>query len=101
VYTDHHPLIPILNTRRLDKIENPRLQCLKSCLMGYHFTTQWTKGSSHSAPDALSRNPVNTPVTDSLAEYDGQQSPAASIAEIRALSSAESLPTARLQELRT
>ena len=100
VYTDHNPLIPILNTRRLDEIENPRLQRLKSRLMGYHFTTQWTKGSSHSAPDALSRNPVSTPVMDdSLAEYDSQQSPEASIAEIRALSSVEPLPTTRLQEL--
>ena len=29
VVTDHHPLIPILNNHRLDKIENPRLQRLK------------------------------------------------------------------------
>ena len=57
VATDHNPLIPILNTRWLDKVENPRLQRLKSRLMGYNFTAQWTKGSSHSAPDALSHNP--------------------------------------------
>ena len=50
VVTDHNPLIPILNTRRLDDVENPRLQRLKSCLMAYNFTAQWTKG----APDALS-----------------------------------------------
>ena len=30
VATDHNPLIPILNTRRLDEVENPRLQRLKS-----------------------------------------------------------------------
>ena len=40
ITTDHNPLIPILNTRRLDEVENPRLQRLKSRLMGYHFTTQ-------------------------------------------------------------
>ena len=28
INTDHHPLIPILNTHRLDEIENPRLQRL-------------------------------------------------------------------------
>ena len=32
VATDHNPLIPILNTRRLDEVENPRLQRLKSRL---------------------------------------------------------------------
>jgi len=34
VVTDHNSLIPILNSHRLDKIENPRLQCLCTCLMG-------------------------------------------------------------------
>ena len=102
VTTDHNPLIPILNTRHLDEVENPRLQRLKSRLMGYHFTAQWTKGSSHSAPDALSRNPVSNPHTeDSLAEYDSQHNPEISTAEIRAVSaSSEPLVTTRLQELR-
>ena len=101
VNTDHNPLISILNTRHLDEVENPCLQRLKSRLLGYHFTTQWTKGSSHNAPDALSRNPVsNSSINDSLAEYDSLHSPAASIAKIRALSSSEPLPAMRLQHLR-
>ena len=61
VATDHNPLVPILNTRRLDEVENPRLQRLKSRLMAYNFTAQWTKGSNHCAPNALSRNPVMDP----------------------------------------
>ena len=44
VITDHSPLLSILNTRRLDEIENPRLQRVKSRIMGYNFTAQWTKG---------------------------------------------------------
>ena len=36
--TDHHPLIPILNSHRPDEIENPRLQRLKTKIMGYNFT---------------------------------------------------------------
>ena len=101
VATDHNPLIPILNTRRLEEVENPRLQRLKSRLMGYNFTARWTIGSSHSAPDALSRNPVSNPCTeDSLAEYDTQQNPEISMAEIRAISaSSEPLVTTRLQDL--
>jgi len=65
---DDNTPIPTLNTRRVDEMENPRLQWLKSRLMGYHFTAQWTKGSSHSALDALSRNPVSNPQI--VEEYD-------------------------------
>ena len=41
--TDHNPLVPILNSRRLDEIENPRLQRLKSRLMSYNFTAKWIR----------------------------------------------------------
>ena len=54
--TDHHPLIPILNSHRLDDIENPRLQRL-----AYNFIAEWLKGKENDAPDALSRNPILDP----------------------------------------
>ena len=86
VVTDHNPLIPILNNRRLDEIENARLQRLKSRLMAYNFTAQWIKGKGNNAPDALSRNPVLDPQwDDSLCEYDCQHHPEPSITEIRIL----------------
>ena len=101
IATDHNPLIPILNTRRLDEVENPRLQHLKSRLMAYNFTAQWTKGSNHCAPDALSCNPVMDPQTgDALAEYDNQNNPEVSTTEIRAITAADSPTDTRLQELR-
>ncbi len=84
VITDHHPLIPILNTHRLDEIENPRLQRMKAKLMGYNFTTEWLKGSLNQAPDALSRSPVSNPEPhDTLAESDIDHHQALTIAEIR------------------
>jgi len=43
VVTDHHPLVPILNSHRLDEIENPRLQRLKTKIMAYNFTTAPSK----------------------------------------------------------
>ena len=43
VITDHHPLIPILNSHRLDEIENPRLQRLKTRIMAYNFTANGAK----------------------------------------------------------
>ena len=71
VVTDHSPLIPILNTHRLDEIENPRLQRLQTRIMAYQFTAKWQKGSQHEAADALSRSPISSPShDDELAEKD-------------------------------
>ena len=71
VITDHSPLIPILNTHRLDEIENPRLQRLRTRIMAYQFTAKWQKGTQHEAADALSRSPLSSPShNDELAEQD-------------------------------
>ena len=45
VITDHNPLLSILNTRRLDEIENPRLQCLKA--------RKWDTTSQRNGPRAV------------------------------------------------
>jgi len=98
IITDHSPLIPILNNHRLDEIENPRLQRLKTKLMAYNFTAQWLKGVNNNAPDALSRHPVYDPQpADVLAENDIHNNPEMSLTELRAIGDSESL---RLQELR-
>jgi len=39
----------------------PRLQKLKSHLMGYSFTAKWIKGKGNNVPDALSHNTVSDP----------------------------------------
>ena len=57
VITDHNPLLPIFNSYRLDEIDNPRLQRLRTRLMAYNFTAEWCKGSKNNAPDALSPKP--------------------------------------------
>ena len=84
IVTDHSPLVPILNTHCLDEIENPHLQRLCTKLMAYNFSAVWCKGSTNTAPDALSCHPVLEPSPgDALAEQDEDHSPAPSIAEIR------------------
>ena len=99
--TDHNPLVPILNSHRLDEIENPRLQRLRTKLMAYNFTAVWCKGKTNTAPDALSRHPVLEPSRgDAVAEQDEDHSPAPSIAEIRAHQADNSLDSTRLQDLR-
>lgn len=86
VITDHHPLIPILNNHRLDEIENPRLQRLKTRIMGYNFTAEWVKGILNNVPDALSRNPVSDPQpSEMLAERDMDNKPENTLMEVRAI----------------
>ena len=71
VVTDHNPLVPILNSHRLDEIENPRLQRLRTRLMAYNFTAKWLKGKENSIADSLSGYPTEDPKRgDDLAEYD-------------------------------
>ena len=99
VFTDHHPLIPILNNHRLDEIENSRLQRLKTRIIGYNFTAEWVKGILNHAPDALSRNPVSDPQPpEMLAEQDIDNNPAHTITEVRAIMN-EYQENIRLQDL--
>ena len=71
IITDHNPLVPILNSHRLDEIENPRLQRLRTRIMGYNFFAKHIKGKDNDAPDALSRYPSTKPaMNDELAELD-------------------------------
>ena len=106
VVTDHNPLVPILNTHRLDEIENPRLQRLRTRLMAYNFTVQWLKGTQNEAADALSRHPHCSPsIGDDLAEYDTDSNCASTIApsitQIRAtLSNSSDVENLHLHELR-
>ena len=66
---DHRPLVPILNSKRLSEIENPRLQRLREKLTPYSFSACWQKGAKHCIPDALSRAPVSDPAPeDEVAE---------------------------------
>ena len=71
VITDHKPLIPIINSKGLNEIENPRLQRLKEKTTEYNFTVRWRKGNDHSIPDALSRSPADkADEEDELAEEE-------------------------------
>lgn len=101
VITDHNPLIPILNSHRLDEIENPRLQRLRTKLMAYNFTAEWCKGATNQAPDALSRHPtVNPCQAELLAELDEDNTPAMTFADVRALRSNGSQESVRVQEVK-
>ena len=60
--TDHQPLIPILNSKGIADVENPRLQRLMMKMLPY-------TPKDHLAADALSRFPIDEPcLEDELCE---------------------------------
>ena len=67
--------------------------------MAFNFTAKWCKGSNNSTPDALSRNSVwELCQADALAEYDEENLPEPSAAEVRALLDEHSYNNARMQD---
>ena len=67
--TDHQPLIPILNSKGIADVDNPRLQRLMMKMLPYTFTAEWVKGKHHLAADALPGFPVDEPcLEDELCE---------------------------------
>ena len=57
VVTDHKPLIPIIGSKDLEKIENPRLFAMKEKTLPYKFDIVHVNGTGNMATDAYSRNP--------------------------------------------
>ena len=64
VAVDHKPLIRILNDRALESIENPRLLRLKEKTLPYEYQIIHVPGRLNVAPDAMSRYPDKSMVSD-------------------------------------
>ena len=62
VATDHKPLVPILNSKGLELIKNPRLLSMKEKTLMYRFTTKHVPGKFHFAADSVSRHPAREEV---------------------------------------
>ena len=98
VLTDHRPLVPILNSKTLDEIENPRLQRLKLRMSEFaHFTATWVPSSQHTAADALSRSPIARPEDG---DECGEDAAAASVRAIIASELQAHHADVRLEEVR-
>ena len=63
---DHQPLLPLINTKSLHQIANPRLQSMREKLLPFALNAVWKKGSLHVVPDAFSRSPVDVPTKSDL-----------------------------------
>ncbi len=55
IWTDHQPLVPILERYLLPEIENKRLQPLKMKVMHLQYRVKWVKGADKVEADSLSR----------------------------------------------
>ena len=58
---DHKPLVPILSTKDLYTIPNPRILNQRVKLLPYNFTPRYVPGKDNVTPDALSRGHVISP----------------------------------------
>ena len=83
--TDHKPLIPILNSYALDKLDNPRLLRLRLKMQRYAFTARWIPGKENQDSDALSRAPIApaTPQDELALFYSPQDHSAVSHRRVR------------------
>jgi hypothetical protein len=71
IWTDHAPLVPILDKFSLPEVENRRLQRLKMKLQHLTFRTHWIKGTDNEEADCLSRHPcAKARASDELDELD-------------------------------
>ncbi|XP_066983773.1 uncharacterized protein [Macrobrachium rosenbergii] len=64
--TDHHPLVPIINSYTLDMVKNPQLQRMNEHMSQYQFTAVWHTGNSLCIPDAFSSASVSYPTSEDM-----------------------------------
>ena len=61
VFTDHKPLLGIMNGKNIDAMNSTRIQRIMSKLLGYCYDVEWIPGKKQTIADALSRAPVFDP----------------------------------------
>jgi hypothetical protein len=66
IWTDHAPLIPILNKYTLPEIENKHLQRLRAKLDHLQFNAVWIKGKDNTEANVLSRIPYRKAGKDDI-----------------------------------
>ena len=59
VCTDHKPLVPVMSTKALENIDNPRLMRLVQKTLSWRFLIIHIPGKLLAGPDTMSRIPVN------------------------------------------
>ena len=66
IRNDHRTLIPLLNSKSLNEIDNPRVSRLIEKLRPYRYKAEHVSGIKNCVADALSRAPVDQPTEEDL-----------------------------------
>ena len=99
IWTDHQPLVPILERYSLPEIENKRLQRLKMKIMHLQYTVKWVKGTENIEADCLSRAPHAKPKFSDQLDEDEEEDVHIAQIQVNEVCSSE-LRDERLKELR-
>ena len=103
IWTDHQPLVPILERYSLPEIENKRLQRLKMKVMHLQYRVKWVKGADNVEADSLSRAPHAQAKSSDLLDEDVEDDES-HVAEVQLVQVFEAVDTKlrdeRLLELR-
>ena len=70
IQTDHRPLVKLLGDRSLDEMLNRRLINLRERCNGWQYEIHYVPGRKIPAPDATSRNPLQSSVLDEANESE-------------------------------
>ncbi len=102
IWTDHQPLVPILERYSLPEIENKRLQRLKMKIMHLQYRIKWVKGTDNVEADSLSRAPhAKAKSSDLLDEDVEDESHVAEVQVVQVFETADTkLRDERLLELK-
>jgi hypothetical protein len=73
IWTDHKPLVPILERYSLPEIENKRLQRLKKKIMHLQYTVKWVKGTENIEADCPSPAPHAKPKFSDQLDEDKEE----------------------------
>ncbi len=99
IWTDHQPLVPILERYSLPDIDNKRLQRLKMKITHLQYTIKWVKGKENIEADCLSRAPHAKPRLSDQLDEDEDEGAHIALVQLLQVDTLE-LRDERLNELR-
>ena len=70
VFTDHRPLVSLVNQKRYDEIANTRILRNVTKCRDFNMKVEYIKGVNNVIADTLSRAPVNDPEPEDIAASD-------------------------------
>ena len=99
LYTDHKPLVPLINKKRLNEVPHERLRSKLMQIADFNFTAKYIKGSENVVADVFSRQPVSVPTAEERSESEDIMESIGTI-QTKAIDISESQCDLKLQEIK-